>query len=111
MGAAASYLQDVQAHREACAFLRVFVCFCASVTSVSQSVCLWMLPASACVQVLLGRHALHAYERAHEGVFCVHGRDYRSKSACYSWAGATAFLRSPWPQSICGQKDALRQMI
>lgn len=68
MAAAASYLQDVQAHREACAFLRVFVCFCVSVMSVSQSVCLWMLPASACVQVLLGRHALHAYERAHEGV-------------------------------------------
>lgn len=56
MVAAAGCWQDVPVHKYACVFLHLSVC-------ASHSTCPRMLVASACVQVLLGRRALHVYER------------------------------------------------
>lgn len=84
MVAAAACRQDVRVHKHVGVFLHVCV-------SASQSVCPWLLMASACIQVLLGSRALHVHECESVCVFCVRGGDYRSKSACYSWVGATAF--------------------
>lgn len=61
-----------------------------------------VLLARALAQVLLALRGLHVYQPelcvcAHVRVWRVHAGDYRSKSACYSWAGATALLSLPRP--------------
>lgn len=70
-----------------CISMCVSSCMC---VSASQSVCPSLLVASVCIQVLLGS-VLCMFMSVKVCVFCVRGGDYRSKSACYSWVGATAF--------------------
>lgn len=57
---------------------------------------------------LLGR-ALHDYERVH--VFSRAWRRLSLKVSVFLLGWCHGGLRLPWPWSICGQKDAQRQMI